>query len=103
MRPSGRRWYPRVSVRGKRNQGQDARPLDRLHQLALVLRAGARDPPREDLGTLRRERLEQADVLIIDELDLLVAELAELFLSEKEFLLVLFLAASVLSAPARLP
>src|SRR3989442_3787176 len=103
MRCSGRRRYPCVSVRGEGNQGQDPRPLDRLHQLALVLGAGTRDPPRENLGALRREGLEQANVFVVDELDLLIAKLAELLLAEQEFLLVLLLAAAVLSAPARLP
>src|SRR3989449_170800 len=102
MRSSRRRWYPLVSVRGEGNQGQDARPLDRLHQLSLVLGAGTRNPPRENLGPLRRECLEQANVFVVDELDLLIAKLAELLLAEQEFLLVLLLAAAVLSAPARL-
>src|SRR5215813_4154495 len=89
----------RVSVRGEGNQGQDARSLDRLHQLPLMLRACARDPSRKDLGALRREGLQQAHVLIVDEFDLLVAELAELLLSEQKLLLVLLLAAAILSAP----
>src|SRR6266508_4810031 len=92
-----------ASVRRERDQGQNARPLDRLHQLTLVLGARPRDPAWENLRPLRRERLKQPDILVVDELDLLVAELAELLLPEQKFLLVLLLAAAVLPAPARLP
>src|SRR5262249_4705017 len=68
--------------------------LHRPHDLALVLGAGARDAPREDLGALGDESLQQADVLVIDEGDFLVAELAELLLPEEEFPLELLLRAS---------
>src|SRR5262245_21593624 len=91
------------SVGREGDEGQNARSLDRLHQLALVPGTGSGDPARENLGPLRRKRLEQPDVLVIDELDLLVAELAELLLPEQKLLLVLFLAAAVLPAPSRLP
>src|SRR5262249_3512331 len=66
MRISGSLGTDRL-VRGERQEGQGACPLHRPHDLALVLGAGARDAPREDLGALGDESLQQADVLVIDE------------------------------------
>src|SRR6187399_703245 len=59
-----------------RNQRQLTRALDRRLQLPLVQRAGAGDPPRLDLAALGQERRQQADVLVVDVVDLLRAELA---------------------------
>src|SRR6266581_7885886 len=86
----------RRSVGGERDERQRARALDGLHDLPLVLGAGPRDAPREDLRALGRERLHQAHVLVINEGDLLIAELAELLLPEQELLLERLLAAPAL-------
>src|SRR5512134_736227 len=68
---------PRASVRDVRDQRELARALDRRLQLPLVRRARPGDPPRLDLAALRDERREQPDVLVVDVVDLLRAELAD--------------------------
>src|SRR3954447_26860754 len=72
-------------VRGERDQRQVARPLDRLLQGALVVGAGARDPPRQDLRALGDELLQELDVLVIDVVDLVGAELTDLAPPEEHF------------------
>src|SRR3954452_8124043 len=59
------------------NQGQLPRARDRGLQRALVLGAGARDAARLDLAPLRDERRQQPDVLVVDVVDLVRAELAD--------------------------
>src|SRR5262249_12284897 len=70
-------------IRHIRYQRELARPLDRRRQLPLVHRARARDPPRLDLPALGQERRQQPDVLVIDVVDLLRAELAHAATAEK--------------------
>src|SRR5215218_1309739 len=60
-----------------RNQRQLPGPRDRRLQRALVLGAGAGDPPRLDLAALGNERRQQPHVLVVDVVDLLRAELAD--------------------------
>src|SRR3954452_9085239 len=62
-----------------------AGPLDRLLQGALVVGAGARDPPRQDLRALGDELLQELDVLVIDVVDLVGAELTDLPPPEEYF------------------
>src|SRR5687767_4288469 len=71
-----------VLLRGVRNQRQLARAHQRGAQLALVLRTGARDTPRQDLRPLRHERHQELDVLVVDVVDLVRAELADLAAAE---------------------
>src|SRR6185503_13548626 len=59
------------------------RPLDRGLQLPLVLGAGPRDPARQDLAALGHERPDQLDVLVVDVVDLVRAELADLAAAEQ--------------------
>ncbi len=73
-------------VRGVRQQRDRTRALDRRLQLALVEGAGARDPPRKDLPALGDEALEELDVLPVDVLELLRAELADLAAANEELL-----------------
>src|SRR5438876_11981642 len=68
---------PSVQV-GVRHQREVARALDRRRELALVVGARAGDPRRDDLAVLADEVLEQLDVLVVDPLDLLGGEAAEL-------------------------
>src|SRR5262249_5996784 len=68
---------PLVEIR-VRQQGEEARALDRGGQLPLVVRARARDPRRDDLAVLADEVLQQVDVFVVDPLDLLGREAAEL-------------------------
>src|SRR5947209_17560787 len=90
----------RVSIRHVRNQRDLARALDRGLQLALVHRAGARDAPRQDLAALGHERSDQLHVLVVDVVDLVRAELADLATAEQRAALSLFLVARFLVAAA---
>jgi hypothetical protein len=54
------------------------RALDRRGQLALILRAHARDAAVKDLAAIRDEAPQKEDVLVIDVFDLLRAEGADL-------------------------
>src|SRR3972149_3756910 len=62
----------------ERNQRHDAGLLDLHGQLALVGRAGPRNPARDDLSPLGDEVFEQIHVLVVDPEVLLRAEPAEL-------------------------
>ena len=77
----GRRFLVRAA--GERQQGDVARLLDCRRQTALVRRAYAGQAPGNDLAALGDEAGEQAHVLVIDGLDLLDAELANLLAAEK--------------------
>src|SRR5580704_1832087 len=57
-----------------------ARVLDRLGDVALVLRAVARNPPRADLATVGDELPQQPCVLVVHPGHLLLAEKADLLL-----------------------
>src|SRR5690349_2285515 len=65
------------------DQRELARALDRRLQLPLMQRARPRDAARLDLAALRQERRQQADVLVIDVVDLLRAELADTTAAEE--------------------
>src|SRR4051812_5189821 len=63
---------------GVRQQGHRPRPLDRARQRALMARAIAGDPARDDLAALAEEAAEHARVLVVDEHRLVGAEPAAL-------------------------
>jgi len=66
-------------VRGEvRQQGHRARPLDRVRDLTLMSRAAPGDPARDDLAALAHEASQPANVLVIDQVDLVDAELTDL-------------------------
>src|SRR5258705_4434478 len=65
----------RREVRQERHR---PRLLDRVRQLALVPGTAARDAPGNDLASLADEAPETAHVLVVDEIDLVHAELADL-------------------------
>src|SRR5262245_60986076 len=71
-------------VRDEGDEGEHARPLDGAHQLALVTGAGSRDPPGQDLGALGDVVLQGLEVLVVDPLGLLLADLAVLAPPEEE-------------------
>src|SRR5690606_14305758 len=73
----------RVVVVGVRDQGQVARALDRGRQLALVLRLGAGHAARHDLAGLGEVLAQGVEILVVDLLDALGGELAELAAAEK--------------------
>src|SRR6267142_1594447 len=61
-----------------RQQRHRAGALDGVGELALVARAAARDPARDDLAALGHQAAQAAHVLVVDEVDLVSAELADL-------------------------
>src|SRR4029079_4204840 len=65
-------------LRRVRDQRQLARPHDRRPQLSLVQRAGPRNTPRQHLGALGHERHQELHILVVDVVDLVRAELADL-------------------------
>src|SRR5688572_5752314 len=65
-----------------RQQREEARALDRVGQLALIAGGGAGDARRDDLAGLVDEVLQDVDVLVVDPLDLLGGEAAELAAAE---------------------
>src|SRR5947209_1778069 len=88
---------PSVQV-GVRHQREIARALHRGRELALIVGARSGDPRRDDLAVFADEVLQQIDVLVVDPLDLLGGEAAELAALE-ELLRALLLALAV-AAPA---
>src|SRR5690606_23808743 len=68
---------------GEVQQREEARALDRHAELALVARLGAGDAGGDDLAVLVDEVLEDADVLVVDFLDVLRGEAAELAAAEE--------------------
>src|SRR5216683_2148267 len=83
---------------GKRQQRDVARPLDGHAQPALMPRANARHPPRQNLPALLHELRQDVRALVVDEVHLLDAELAHLFLAK-----ILALASWPASGAARTP
>src|SRR5690349_20579913 len=71
---------------GVRQQREEARPLDRIRQLPLVAGRRPGDARRDDLAGLVDEVLEDLDVLVVDPLDLLGGEAAELAAPEQRAL-----------------
>src|SRR5690606_19824089 len=72
-----------VVVVGVRDQGQEARALDGGRELALVLGLGAGDAAGNDLAVLGDVLAQGVEVLVIDLLDALGRELAELAATEE--------------------
>src|SRR3954453_20485015 len=88
------------SVRDVRNQRDLTSALERGLQLALVHRAGSRNAARQDLPALRHERAQQLDVLVVDVVDFVRAELAHLAAAEHRPALSLLLVPALLVAAA---
>src|SRR5689334_9720735 len=63
-------------------------------------RARPRDAPRQNLAALRHERPDQLHVLVVDVVDLVRAELADLAAAEQRAALTLRLVAALLVAAA---
>src|SRR5690606_31584210 len=72
-----------VVVVGVRDQRQETGALDRGRQLALVARLGAGDAARDDLAGLGQVLAQGVEILVVDLLDALGGELAELAAAEK--------------------
>src|SRR5262245_12589410 len=73
-------WAVRGSADGVREQGHLACVLDGRGHVALMLGAVAGDPAGTDLAAVAHELAQQVDVLVVDVLLLVSAELAELAL-----------------------
>src|SRR6266403_5695337 len=76
-----RRLRARCAAR-KRHEGDVPRPLDRHAQPALVPRAHAGHPARQNFSALLHELRQNVRALVVDEVHLLHAELANLLLAE---------------------
>src|ERR1700679_470001 len=74
---------PVLVARCERQQGDIAGLLDGASQAALVGGTDARQPPGNDFAALGYEALQQAHIAIGDGVDLLGAELADLFAAEE--------------------
>src|SRR5262245_5382075 len=74
--------YSSVEI-GVRQQREEAGALDRVRQLTLVAGRGPGDARRDDLAGLVDEVLQDLDVLIVDPLDFLGREAAELAAAEQ--------------------
>src|SRR5258707_12371399 len=86
---------------GVRQQREEARALDRVRQLPLVAGRRTGDTRRYDLAGLVDEVLQDLDLLVVDQLDLLGGEAAELVAAEKCALpLVFFCFSDISLAPA---
>src|SRR5690606_21209594 len=72
-----------VVVVGVRDQGQVTGALDRGGQLALVARLGAGHAARDDLAGLGQVLAQGVEILVVDLLDALGSELAELAAAEE--------------------
>src|SRR5436189_5877705 len=68
---------------GVRQHRKESRTLDRGAELALIAGLGARDARRHDLAVFLHEVLQDVDVLVIDLLDVLRGEAAELLALEQ--------------------
>ncbi len=66
----------------KWQQGDVACPLDGHAQPALMTRANARHPPRQNLATLLHELRQDVRSFVVDEVHLLDAEFADLLLAK---------------------
>src|SRR5258705_12151200 len=80
---------PSVQV-GVRHQRKVARALDGCRKLALVVSARSGDPRRDDLAVLTDEVLQKIDVFVVDPLDLLGGEAAEISALEELLRALLF-------------
>jgi hypothetical protein len=78
----GRLPKPFLQFRGKREQCNIARSLDRFAQPTLVTRTCASHAARKNLAALLHERLEHLRLLVIDEVNTLDAKSANFLLAE---------------------
>src|SRR5690606_36251151 len=72
-------------LHGVRQQRKEARALDRLRQLALVLGRDRSDARRHDLAAFADVALQQAGVLVVDRRGVVAPERIDLPAAEKRF------------------
>ena len=92
-----------MSVRHIRDERELTRALDGRLQLPLVHGARAGDAPRQNLPALRHEGTKQLDIFVVDVVDLVCAEFADLAPPEQRASLALFLVARFLVFVAAAP
>src|SRR5690242_5236706 len=68
---------------GVRQQGQEARALDRYRELTLIKRLRARDAAWDDLARLSDVALQRGQILVIDVLHAFGSEAAKLLTSRE--------------------
>src|SRR5438552_13343826 len=68
---------------GVRQQGEEARALDRYRELALIERLRARDAAGDDLARLSNVALQRGQILVVNVLDAFSREAAELLATGK--------------------
>src|ERR1700733_1265703 len=66
---------------GVRQQGEEARALDRYRELALIERLRARDAAGDDLARLSDVALQRGEIFVVNVLDAFGRETAELLAS----------------------
>src|ERR1700732_1242775 len=76
-------WLAGLVLIGVRQQGQEARTPDGELQLALIVSACTRDAARNDLAGLGDVALERRQILVVDLLDVIGRESAELLAAKK--------------------
>src|SRR5882762_9096236 len=76
-------WLAGLVLIGVREQGQEARTPDGELQLALIVSARTRDAARNDLAGLSDIALERRQILVVDLLDVVGRESAELLAAKK--------------------
>src|SRR5258707_4953237 len=79
-------WLAGSVLVGVREQGQEARTPDGELQLALIVSACTRDAARNDLAGLSDIALERRQILLVDLLDVVGREPAELLQAKKKCL-----------------
>src|ERR1700732_4605319 len=76
-------WLAGLVLIGVRQQGQEACTPDGELQLALIVSTRTRDAARNDLAGLGDIALERRQILVVDLLDVIGRESAELFAAKK--------------------
>src|SRR5258708_28899557 len=76
-------WLAGLVLIGVREQGQEARTPDGELQLALIVSARTRDAARNNLAGLGDIALERRQILVVDLLDVVGRESAELLAAKK--------------------
>src|SRR5882757_6966941 len=92
-----------ASIRDVRNQRDLTCTLDRRLQLSLMLGTGTGDPARQNLAALGHKGPQQLDVLVVDVVDLVRAELADFPPAEQRAPLTLCVVAGLFVAGSATP
>src|ERR1700722_9051900 len=75
--------FDRLKFRGKRQQGDVLRPLDRHGEPALMTRTGPGHTARQNLPALLNERRENLGLFVVDKVHFVDAEPANFLLADE--------------------